>query len=853
MKRLKNWDPGLLRGIERPSRYLAGEFGLPVRGTTALPRLRVVLGFPDVYEVGMSHLGFRLLHAGLAARPDLQVERVFLPWPDFQARLLSTGRPLASLETVTPLADFDLVGLSLQYELALPAVLRLLDLGQIPRRAERRGAAGPGRRWPLILCGGSVALNPEPLAPFVDAFFIGEADHAIHEIVLGLAETREESRLVQLQRLEQIPGIYIPALADGRPGGPGRVVRRVVDDLDRLEVPPVQLVPTCAIVHDRVTVEIQRGCSQGCRFCQAGFVSRPTRQRSVARVLELAREQLRRTGYQDLSLLSLSAGDHPRLQEMLAGLIAEHGPARVSLSLPSMRTESLLPAVADHLSKVRKTGFTLAPEAATDRLRGLINKGNREEHLLESVRSVARAGFQQLKLYFMIGLPTETDDDIVAIARLGQRALVEAQHVTRQPVRMTLSISTFVPKPFTPFQWEAFVGLAEIQRRQKLLQAHVSRRLRLKWHDPGQTLVEAYLARADRRMAAVLDRLVTPDHVGLDAWTEHFSLPRWRSAIEEAQQQGELPGDEVLLGARDPSAPLPWDFIDVGVTRAYLEQERQAALRGELRPDCSDGRCDHCGVCPDEPLHRLATEIGPSPPVSAREPASDAAAPAPEVTTGSLRFWFRKQGRAALMSHLEMMDVFERAARRAELPLCFSEGYHPKAKLRFSPALTLGAESLCELLEMVVRLPLDPATAARRLGAELPPGLEIVRAEEATPTDLLGSLQAVRWRLELPSLDGRTIPPAGELVIAAQRRLEAGVKAQRSRGRELDLRSGIAELVAVDDATLLVCCRIQSGGTPRPQEILRELLGLDEEQAVAVRITRVGWMVEGGELPKETA
>ncbi len=852
MKKAPSFDTlGLLSGIEHPSRYLGGEVVRPKTPLSGPGRLRVVLGFPDVYEVGMSHLGYRLLHAGLCDRGDLEVERVFLPYPDLQARLVETGRPLFSLERGEPIATADLLGLSLQYELAMPSLLRLLDLARIPRRsAERAASAQP---WPLILVGGGGALHPEPIAPFVDAFFVGEADLALHAIVNALAEVRGAPLAERVARLAELEGLYLPSLVDAEhePGGlavslrarpPARLpVRRVyVEDLDALGAPRTQLVPVASLVHDRITVEIQRGCCQGCRFCQAGFVTRPTRQRSAQSTLALAREGLAATGYQDLSLLSLSAGDHPRLQELLAALIAEHEASRVAISLPSMRTESLHPQVAAQIARLRKSGFTLAPEAATDRLRRVINKGNREEDLLASVRSAAAAGYAQLKLYFMIGLPTETDEDLLAIPALAERAWAEARRVTKH-VQLTVSVSTFVPKPHTPFQWEASPSLAEVRRKQALLRERTPRRLRLKWHDPEQSLVEAILARADRRVASALERLVTPDYLGLDAWTEHFALARWERALEASHAAGEIPDPALWLGPRELAAALPWDGIDVGVERRYLEGEWRAA-RGEApRADCVAGRCDQCGVCPDEPLHRLAPE---PPPELARASAAEPAA-APQTST--LRLWFRKEGRARLVSHLEMVGAFERAARRAGLALVHSAGFHPKPRLRFSPALPLGAASRCEFVELALLGAPEGAGVLAALGEELPPGIVLERAEPVAgrAEELLPRIREVAWRFELE-------PPAATRLETARARLAAGLSVRRGEGeraRALDLGVAIAALELDGDA-LVVRCRVETTGTPRPTELLTRLWDLDEEQARAVPVTRIGWGFSPAETPR---
>lgn len=856
-------DP-LLRNVEHPSRYLGGEFGLP--RPVPDPRLNVLLGFPDLYEVGMSHLGLRLLHASLLQRGDIGVERVFLPWPDLQQRLLHDERPLGAIESGRPAEAFDLIGLSVQYELAYPAVVKLLDLMRLPRLAqERQQRRTP---MPLILVGGAAALNPEPLAPFVDAFFVGEADEAIHEIVEALCEVRHEPLVARLARLATIEGIYVPELVQPRfsPEGafmgqsatpPQRlpVRRRVVADLEALPIPSIHLVPTCTLVHDRVTVEIQRGCSQGCRFCQAGFIGRPTRQRRADTVIRAARRLLAQTGYQDLALLSLSAGDHPELQAMLAALIEEHGPNNIAVSLPSLRTETLHPTVAQKVQSIRQNTFTLAPEAATSRLRQVINKQNTDLDLERAVENVVKAGFGRLKLYFMIGLPTEEDADVLAIASLSRQVLQRALQV-RGSASLTVSISTFVPKPHTPLQWEAAPDRALVEHRLELLRGAMPRRIRLRWHDPGQSLIEAYLARGARTLSRVLDRVVTRDHSGLDAWTEHFRMDRWMRAMSEAEEAGEAPSLPSSLGVRDPAAVLPWDHLDLGVERRYLELQRQAALDGVGRPDCTDGTCDACGVCPEAPLHRLAEaqipEAGPAEPPQAEAPEADPRRLRVPTRPRYVRVWFHKLQPVALVGHLEMMALFERAARRAGLPLAFSGGYNPKARLRFTPALPLGSESLCEFVEIGLLEDLDPAQVMARLAPQLPDGFALMASERAED-DRLARICGIRWRIvSQPPLDAQDLEQARLRLHGEPLVLTRGRRPGRSSSRPgRDLCRIVIALLQPAPDHLEIHCRFDETGTAKPEEVLRSLFGFSTDNTTRyVRVIRAGWLLVD---PKEAA
>jgi radical SAM-linked protein len=498
--------------------------------------------------------------------------------------------------------------------------------------------------------------------------------------------------------------------------------------------------------------------------------------------------------------------------------------------------------VAAQITRLRRTTFTLAPEAATDRLRRVINKRNTESDLMASIEAVAKAGYSRFKLYFMIGLPTETDDDVLAIADLSARVLDEVRRHRKRKASVTVSISTFVPKPHTPFQWAEAPDLETIRRKQNLLVQHTPRRIRLKWHDPGQSLVEAYLARGDRRLAGVLDRVVTPEHNGLDAWSEHFDLERWLRALEEAHQQGEIPAASRLLAACDVGAPLPWDHLDVGVTRSYLRRQWEAALAGEMRDDCSDGTCDSCGVCPEQPLHRLAdgslsrAERPASP--QERRPSGETPPRGGAERPVSLRLWFEKRDHAALISHLELATVFERAARRAGLPLAFSSGFHPKPRLRFAPALALGAESVAEYVEIDLWQEVAPEEAKRRLGTQLPAGITLQETTLARRA-LQGRIRGVRWRLELPNE-----VEADVLLERGRRRLASAVPLARSGRKPVDLGPMVRDLRKDGSNALEVTCAFGAGGTLKPSEILGGLLELDENGAAGTRIVRVGWILE---------
>lgn len=500
-----------LLSVEKPARYMGGEMGAVARPDA---EIRFALAFPDVYEVGMSHLGLRILYSILNQEHWLAAERVYAPWPDMEDQLRLDGKPLSTLETSTPLAETDIIGFTLQYELSYSNILNMLELAGIPLLACERG-----KEFPLILGGGPCACNPEPLADFFDAFLLGDGEDAILEIaeVCRQWKSAGEAKADLLHRLSLIEGVYIPAFFSvshdsvGRieaikPLKPGydKVKRRIAPDLNALSYPTAPVVPFLKTVHDRVSMEIARGCTRGCRFCQAGYIYRPLRERTPAQVMEKIEETLRNTGYDEISLLSLSAGDYGCLTPLLQKLMHRYAQERIAVSLPSLRVGSLTPEMVAEINKVRKTGFTLAPEAGSDRLRQVINKGITEPDLLDTAYQVYGAGWRLIKLYFMIGLPTETMEDVLGIAELSRQVKYQGKRAG-QGGEVNVAVSSFVPKANTPFQWEQQISYEEILEKQQFLRQELKKRkLNLKWHDAPLTVMEGVFARGDRRLGKVL-------------------------------------------------------------------------------------------------------------------------------------------------------------------------------------------------------------------------------------------------------------------------------------------------------------------------------------------------------------
>ncbi|MDK2856186.1 MAG: hypothetical protein PWQ86_1399 [Bacillota bacterium] len=601
----------ILPRVEKPARYWGGEWNEVKKDWNEIP-VRMVLAFPDIYEVGMSHLGSKILYHVVNARPDALLERVYAPWVDMERELRAAGLPLFSLETKTPLARFDLVGFTLQYELTYTNILNILDLGGIPLKAADRQEGDP-----FVLAGGPCAFNPEPLAPFLDFVVLGEGEEVLGEILDLFRDWKEQggTRREFLEAVAAVPGVYVPAFYDvkyhpdgsvavvepNRPGVAERVKKRVVHDLNRASFPESPVVPFLDVVHDRAMLELFRGCARGCRFCQAGMIYRPVREKDQETLLRQAEKLLKSTGYGEISLASLSSLDYSHIAELIDALVDQYGSQGIRVSLPSLRADSFAVEQARKIHEVRRSSITFAPEAGTQRLRDVINKNVTEPELLAAVQAAAEAGWNAFKLYFMIGLPTETDEDVLGIAELA-RKVANLKPKEGRITRVTVSTSNFVPKPHTPFQWEGQVKREELRRRQLLLHDRLKgRRLEHRWHEPEQSFLEAVFSKGDRRVADALERAW---RLGcrLDGWSEEFRFDVWEQAFRETgidpafYANREIPEDEVL----------PWDHLDPGVSKEFLRAERARARRGERTPDCSRERCSACGVCPalDIPIRR---------------------------------------------------------------------------------------------------------------------------------------------------------------------------------------------------------------------------------------------------------
>ena len=817
--------------VTHPARYLGGERGSVAKDWTTVD-VTMALAFPDVYEVGMSHLGSAILYRVLNATPWIAAERAFAPWPDREAQLRAGCEPLASLESARPLSAFDIVGFSLQYELSYTNVLTMLDLAGLPRRAADRTAAHP-----LVVVGGPCALNPEPLADFIDCAVLGDGEDAVLDLCAAVREARTAGldRNALRERLAQIPGVYVPACYDVsyRPDGriaaighrapaPPRVRRRIVADLDAAPFPEEPIVPLLQTIHDRVAVEVARGCTRGCRFCQAGYLYRPVRERQPDTLRRQIDTALKRSGYDEVSLLSLSTGDYTAIEPLLQNLMGCYADQKVAVSLPSLRVGSLTPALMEEIKKVRKTGFTLAPEAGSERLRRVINKGISEEDLLAASTTAFTLGWRIIKLYFMMGLPTETAEDLAALVDLAARVKASGRG-SQGGADVNVSVSNFVPKAHTPFQWEAQLGREAIRNNQDYLRdALKKRRLRLKWHEAELSVLEGVFARGDRRLGALLERAVDLG-CRFDGWRDHFRWDLWQQALAET---GTDPA--FYLRERQIGETLPWDHLDAGVTKAFLLRERQHALLGQATVDCRFGQCSACGVCDFEKIRPLLADRHRRPDgQAAAPPAGEFPADLPKV-----RLTVRKGERAAALSHLEFMTAIQRAVRRAGLPVRWSGGFHPAPRIGFGDALPLGVSSEAELIDLDLSEAREPAEVLVELNRELPAGITVLAAQaiDRRAPSAAAALATATYRVPLPAATPADLPARRQALLAA----ESVVVERLKKGRPIiiDLRPWVAGVELDGDALWLTL----KSGSPLP--VAAHLLGLPIEAVRALGVCK---------------
>lgn len=866
-------DQHLLPRVEKPSRYLGNEVNAvgPDQKDPRAVRVRIALAFPDLYDIGLGNLGLHILYAILNKLDWCWAERVYAPGLDMERLLREDGLPLFALESKDSLDAFDGIGITLQSELNYTNILNIIDLAGMPLRTAHRREHDP-----LIFAGGPAVFNPEPLAPFVDFFVFGDGEDVIVEIAEVFA--RVEGREARLRAVAALEGVYVPALFPMEQLDDGRILpaldatpirKRVARTLDGAKFPVDYIVPFTRQVHDRISLEVLRGCTQGCRFCQAGMTTRPVRQRSVENIQDLMQRTLDATGYEEVSLVSLSTCDYSHVRQMVDAVVRQAAPQRVGVSLPSLRLDSFSVELADMVAGIRRTGLTFAPEAASPRLRAVINKWIPDEELLTMSTKAYSLGWDHVKLYFMIGLPTERDDDIEAIADLTLRTLATGRKLNPK-AKVNTGVSTFVPKPFTPFQWAPQLGLEETERRQRILDRHFGRNpgVRFGRHDPASTLIEGMVSRADRRAGDLIEHAFRMG-ARFEGWDEHLDLDTWLAA-------GERAGTDLAFELRERQLDerLPWDHIDILMPKRWFQEDWQRAVELQHAPDCRHHKCHKCGVIDVERdlcASMLRTSIEgrkseavwerPPPPVEMGEQPNKPGLPPvrPPEPPAVQRLVFRVGivGEARFLSHLETMNAWMRSLRRARAVLSYSQGFHPHPKLAFAGARPVAEESLGDHMDILLTERVDPAVLLARLQATVPRGFRVLGVTEVglKSPSLMSAVAGADYLFLVDAPPGDLAERAAALVAAetlpAERRLKAkSRKKGRRRGpmtRTIDLRPnvrslrvaapGIAAPVAVleGQAVLEASLDVVGDRGARPSEIIAAL-GLD---APAVRVVRL--------------
>ncbi len=821
--------------VEQPSRYLGSEVNR-IRKDPAEVRLRFALAFPDLYEIGTSHFGLQILYDILNRREEIAAERIFAPAPDMEAAIREAGIPVSSLETGTPLNRFDIVGFSLLYELDYTNVLTLLDLGNIPFLAEDRTDDHP-----LIIAGGPCTCNPEPMADFFDAVVVGDGETVVTELARTWLEWRGPggNKNDLLRTWSTLDGIYIPSFFEPEYDSRGRqrlhpvhadytsVRRAVLPDLDTAPFPESPVVPFGKPIHDRLRLEVARGCTRGCRFCQAGMIYRPVRERSPRTLLGQSERAVAATGYEDLSLLSLSTGDYRSISPLMTGLMRRCEAEHIAVSLPSFRAGTLTPELMAQIKRVRKTGFTIAPEAGSQRLRNVINKNITESDILETIQDAFAAGWQVIKLYFMIGLPTESPADLAAIVELVEQVRRLRGPKGKKP-NINVSVGAFIPKPHTPFQWRPQISLADSREKIGWLKDRLNLPgVRFKWQEPRVSFLEGVWSRGDRRLSRLL---ITAYEKGcrLDGWSDRFRFDLWEAAFQETGIDPEF----YTARERQPDDPLPWDVIDIGVTRTFLWEEWEKALAEAHTPDCRDGACEGCGVCDFDQIQPVVF------PPEEHIPADTEG----RIETGSrndfktLQVFYSKTGPARYFGHLEMVSILLRAIRRAKLPVKFSEGFHPMPKVSFTDPIPLGTESREEAFFMTVPGHLRPELVVEGLQGRLPEGLEVRACRIAPPKSGRKPPEEAAYRI---TLHGSEFEP--DRLHRFQTRPDHLLTRTSAKGRTrtIDLKETVLEIRMTSARELHLRLKTLPGQTVRPSVLLQEIFDLDEESVKRASILKL--------------
>ncbi|BAS57335.1 radical SAM domain-containing protein [Leptolyngbya boryana NIES-2135] len=839
----------LTTDILRPARYLGNELGA-VHKDWETTVVRWVLTYPEVYEVGASNLGHIILYSILNTQPRQLCDRAYLPAPDLSTKLRETQTPLFAVESRRPLTDFDILGFSLSYELGATNILEMLDLAGIPLTWRERSESDP-----LIFAGGQTATsNPEPYADFFDFVALGDGEELLPEIGLVL----EEGKLAGLSRedllfdLAQIPGVYVPRFydmaADGsvhpnRPDVPKRILRRVATPIPAYSI---GLVPYVQTVHDRLTIEIRRGCTRGCRFCQPGMLTRPARDVEPEQVVEAIESGMRATGYNEFSLLSLSCSDYLALPAVGVEIKNRLHGENISLSLPSQRVDRFDENIANIIGGTRQIGITFAPEAGTQRMRDIVNKGLTNEELLRGVKTAVEQGWDKVKLYFMIGLPGETDEDVLGIADTIRWLRRECSKQGRRRLDFNITISNFTPKPHTPFQWHS-VSTSEFKRKQELLKEafRAIRGTKVNFTDTRISAMEDFVGRGDRRLAPVVKRAWELG-AGMDSWWESVekAFGAWTQSIEESGLTWKYrqvdSGEWNIFEASESislDAPLPWDHLDTGIDKKWLQEDLQKALEAAIVPDCSFEGCSHCGVCGVDFGHNIVIPPPEIPEFTGHFVPNQTRAQRIRVRMG-------KEGEMALLSHLDLMRLFDRAVRRASIPLTFTGGFHPQPRIVPASALPLGVSSSGEIVDFELTEPMSIEEFRTKLAAQLPADMPIYEVQDVDPKQPAAAvlLQKAEYRLEIAGDQGNWQDWIEQILAKSEILLEHTTKSGKTY--PLNMRDRLFELELLESSSDRAIVRYvgscQNDGTLlKPEQLVSIFEQVSQQELHLLTIHRI--------------